>query len=93
MAHFYGGVSGKARTTATRLGSKKSGLKVFANGWDSGVDVIDRHEGETGVDEFAIFMTAGSNSSHSKAHLGTVRRNESGELVFTPAQKTVGEED
>jgi hypothetical protein len=93
MAHFYGGVSGKARTTATRLGSKKSGLEVFANGWDSGVDVIARYDGEAGVDEFAIFMTAGSNGSSSRVHLGTVRRNESGKLVFTPAQKTWGEED
>lgn len=55
--------------------------------------VVARHEGEAGVDEFEIFMNAGSNGPSSRVHLGTVRRNESGELVFTPAQKTGGEED
>lgn len=33
MAHFYGTVNGQAKTTATRCGSKKSGLVTCCASW------------------------------------------------------------
>jgi hypothetical protein len=39
MAHFYGAVSGKAKTKASRLGSKNSGLAVEACSWQGKVVV------------------------------------------------------
>lgn len=39
MSHFYGTVEGQAQTTATRRGSKKSGLVTHAASWDGAVRV------------------------------------------------------
>lgn len=58
MAHFYGGVQGH-RGAATRLGTKQSGLVLFAQGWDIGIDVTVRHE--NGNDVFYVYKTAGTN--------------------------------
>ena len=63
MAHFYGTVSGQARTNGTRRGSVKSGLTVSANGWSFGVDVtLNQHKTESGElrDEAHITLTSGS---------------------------------
>jgi hypothetical protein len=37
MAHFYGVVSGQARTEATRRGSKNTGLHTTAASWQGSV--------------------------------------------------------
>lgn len=39
MAHFYGTVDGRARTIATRTGTKKSGLRTIAASWAGAVHV------------------------------------------------------
>ena len=69
MAHFYGGVEGKAKTTATRLGSRNSGIETFCQGWDSGVDV--RGEVSDGQDMFRVYVTHGSNGGGHDILLGT----------------------
>jgi hypothetical protein len=43
MAHFYGTVSGKARSQASRLGSKSSGLRTVAASWQGAV-AVDLYE-------------------------------------------------
>lgn len=58
MAHFYGGVVGN-RGEATRLGTGKSGLRSFSNGWNIGADVY-LYERECG-DVIRIALTGGSN--------------------------------
>ena len=46
MAHFYGTVSGKARSQASRLGSKNSGLRTVAASWQGAVAVdLYQHDG------------------------------------------------
>ena len=39
MAHFYGKLNGRAKTLATRCGTKNSGITALLNGWDVGVYV------------------------------------------------------
>lgn len=39
MAHFYGKVSGSAKTEATRLGRKDTGLVTVAASWSGAVQV------------------------------------------------------
>jgi len=60
MAHFYGTVDGKARTTASRLGSKNSGLMVTCNGWESGVRVEANYHENDDMDEFIVASNGGS---------------------------------
>ncbi len=71
MAHFYGGVTGKSRTEATRLGTKNSGLKVFANGWHIGLTAHITHNGVTGKDEITVYITDGSGGGGEHKCLGT----------------------
>ena len=59
MARFRATVQGM-RGEASRLGSKDSGIRTNANGWDSGVIVfgwVDDQE----QDVFEIYQTGGSN--------------------------------
>lgn len=67
MAHFYGGVKG-TRSEATRLGSEKSGLSCFANGWNLGVDVNMYYDDDKEEDVAYITLTSGSggNSGRNK---------------------------
>lgn len=71
MARFYGGVVGN-HGMATRLGSTKSGITAFAQGWNIGVRVtcFVNHNGE---DRVAITLTGGSNGPHPEIHLGTYK--------------------
>lgn len=39
MSHFYGRLSGKAKTTATRCGTKDSGVETIAAGWGGAIHV------------------------------------------------------
>lgn len=46
MAHFMGIVRGRARSLASRLGSKDSGITVEAGSWEGGVRVhLYQHDG------------------------------------------------
>lgn len=78
MAHFIGSVHG-ARGPETRLGTRKSGINVCANGLDSGVEAVGKNE--PGGDTFAIYATGGSNSPGAKRMLGVVAVVD-GRLVF-----------
>lgn len=64
MAHFRATIQGN-RGKASRLGTKKSGIVATVNGWNVGVDVVIKHNEETGKDVITVIPTSGSN--HSKA--------------------------
>ena len=55
MAHFYGGVHGY-RGAATRLGSAKSGLSVFGQGWNVGIKAELSADGDG--DEVTVWLTS-----------------------------------
>lgn len=71
MAHFYGTVSGKARTNGTRCGSKDSGIWAHIRSWDKGIEVDCVYDEYTNKNIFKVFLTGGSNDSHRKQLIGT----------------------
>jgi len=66
MAQFRGTVTG-SRGTASRLGTKVSGLTVTASGWNVGVRIEVSHE--DGRDVVRVWRTGGSNNPRTLAQL------------------------
>lgn len=61
MAHFIGYVQGRSKTTASRLGTKTTGLTARAQGWDIGGEVTMSHDSK-GRDCVTFRLTCGSNN-------------------------------
>lgn len=59
MARFRATIKG-SRGTASRLGTKKSGLEASINGWNIGVDVSLWVDAQ-GHDRITVIRTGGSN--------------------------------
>ena len=70
MARFLAAIEGKAGE-ATRLGSLSSGIRAQAQGWDLGVSVFGRAEGDSDV--FSVYMTGGSNGGAQPVYVGSCR--------------------
>ena len=77
MAHFYGGVSGN-RGPATRTGTKNSGLQVFANGWNAGVEVSGLAAGDNDRDAFVVRATTGSSNLGKTKEIAEVNQRPDG---------------
>lgn len=60
MAQFRATMQGQ-RGSASRLGSKKSGLDVNVNGWDNGIRIEASYDEKNHADKFAVYVTSGSN--------------------------------
>ena len=91
MARFRGVLKG-GRGSVSRLGTVKTGITAWVNGWDVGVRVTGAParggvEGvaDLGFDEFHIFGTAGSNGGAREVFIGAVTLNTDGGIVFVPA--------
>lgn len=69
MAQFRATIQGN-RGMASRLGSKNSGLRVRANGWNVGIAIDVRHE--DGKDVFDVFRTSGSGYGGVRKLIATV---------------------
>ena len=61
MAQFKGTIEGNGGSSVSRLGSKKNGLVVEANGWKLGVRVR-AYVNDEGKDCFDVYQTRGSGS-------------------------------
>lgn len=72
MSHFYASIEGKARTPATRCGSKSSGIRGHLRGWDIGVRVIGQHRDEDNADDLLVIMTRGSNGRGPETLIATI---------------------
>lgn len=59
MAHFLAEARGGSASPATRTGTKQSGIRAVANGWDVGVRVVGTVE--NGREVFRVYRTTGSN--------------------------------
>lgn len=59
MAQFYAEIQGQAGS-ATRIGSKASGIEGHIRGWNIGARVVCSHE--NGRDVVRVYCTGGSNS-------------------------------
>lgn len=66
MAHFYAGIHG-SRGEITRLGTKKSGMSAFVNGWNIGVEIWARYDEANDCDIITITPTGGSNHGNVDA--------------------------
>lgn len=75
MARFIGVIQGQ-RGEASRLGSKKSGIRAEINGWKLGVRVYGGVNEQTGEDEFEVFLTTGSDVSgkNKPVRIGTFNK-------------------
>ena len=60
MAQYQGIVKGQSQFVS-RIGNKRSGLRVEANGWDCGISVRVAWNEEKERDEFYVYLTGGSN--------------------------------
>ena len=80
MARFLGAVQG-GRGEATRLGGSGSGIRAQAQGWNVGVQVYGRADGD--ADVFDIYSTGGSHNSGTSTLLGSVRLVD-GQPTFEP---------
>jgi hypothetical protein len=56
MSHFYGTLTGQARTTATRRGSKSGGIATTAASWRGAVRV-ELYVDDKGRDCYRVFQT------------------------------------
>jgi hypothetical protein len=83
VAHFYGSITGKARTSASRCGSRDGGIDGHVRGWNSGVRVSGCHE--DGADVFHVYATRGSNGGTGSGFKLGVVREEGGSVTFEPA--------
>ena len=71
MASYYGQVEGNAQTAATRVGSRKSGIKVCAQSWDGSV-IVKMYEDADGAMRVRLELADGSSSSGTRAFDGTM---------------------
>jgi hypothetical protein len=79
MAHFISYIKG-CRGEASRLGSKDSGIRASAQGWNCGISVqgrMDRME----HDRFSAFANTGSNGNGNSTWLGSCTKDEEGYKV------------
>ena len=60
MSHFYGTLSGQARTQATRRGSKNSGITTYTAGWNGAIRCSTYVKDE--VDYVRVELTSWMNS-------------------------------
>ena len=67
MSHFYGWMKG-SRGETTRCGTKNSGIKLTAHGWDLGATV--QMFQEDGEDVALVYLTTGSTGNGPNVFLG-----------------------
>ena len=75
MSQFYGEVTGQAKTTATRRGSKISGMVAHIRGWHIGARVNCEHI--DGHDVIRVYRTNGSSDSGNEKLLAELTQKPS----------------
>jgi len=76
MSRFYGDLQG-GRGTATRQGTKSSGISGHLRGWEIGARVIVAPQGDNeGIDEVAVLKTGGSSSSTTEGYIAGYTKTE-----------------
>ena len=68
MAHFYASIEGN-RGSATRMGTKTSGISGHVRGWNMGIRVCG-YVNSDGQDAFKVYLTGGSNGHQSDVVVG-----------------------
>jgi hypothetical protein len=73
MAALYGTLNGRAKTKATRCGSKNSPVTAHVRGWELGVETEARIV--NGVEVVEVWLTPGSNGNGERISLGVYTRS------------------
>ena len=81
MAHFYASANGSAQTSATRQGTKDSGIESHTRGWNLGVRVDGRRI--NGEDSFLVKLTGGSNRKWKEAKVAVASIDDDGRTFVT----------
>ena len=71
MSHFHASLTGSGKSTATKTGTKTSGISGHIRGWNAGVKIIGMSRSDD-TDTFQIFITSGSNGGASDRLIGFV---------------------
>lgn len=80
MAQYIGYVQGN-RGQVSRTGSKNSGVKASAQGWDIGARVVVFWNEEKECDEVTVLLTCGSSFSGDTRDLGTFKIGKNGKFA------------
>jgi len=72
MAHFIGKVAGSGGT-ASRPGTKATGIEAVVSGWGLGVRVEMNYNAEAGEDVATVYLTGGSHPAFGSKFLGDYR--------------------
>jgi hypothetical protein len=72
MAHFRGTVKG-ARSEASRLGHKGTGITVVAQSWDGEIAVELWHDAAKGCDRFSVLLRPNGASGGVRLASGSIR--------------------
>ncbi len=70
MSRFRATVRG-SRGPVSRIGTPASGVEAYVNGWDVGVRVVARAEGDRDVIE--VYATGGTIDRHAQRLVATVK--------------------
>lgn len=73
MARFYGEMTGSARTTVSRQGSKENPVRAHVRGWDLGIKVrVGSGPGDEDI--VSVYLTSGSNDTGPDKMIGYFNR-------------------
>jgi len=75
MARYIAGVRGNRRTSATRCGTAKSGIRAIANGWNLGVRVDGSPTDKGDKDTFVVTVTGGTNDEMPDRVIAVIRQD------------------
>lgn len=82
MAHFYACADGRARTSAGRIGSIKTGVRASVASWKAGITTHASHIEATNTDLFTARFDGGSGGNASAGSVDYKRDGE--EYVVEP---------
>jgi hypothetical protein len=74
MSNLYSTVTNEKGASATQPAARE--LDAHISGWDIGVLVEARHNPDTKVDFFEVWLTGGSNNPSIKTHIGTFKKGD-----------------
>ena len=77
MAHFKANLK-VSNVKLSRLGSKKTGVTVWAESHKAGIQVYTCYNEKTKENEFVIYETKGSEDSRSIRYIGTLHEHDQG---------------
>ena len=83
MARFYGSMTGRSKTEATRLGTEDKPVHAHIRGWNVGIEV--ECTAADGKDYIKVYLTGGSNGNAKPRLVGTATLDRFGSPIWDGA--------